>query len=162
MANEYLAPLITTLFFLSATLAGIYIYCCYFRTSKEENVAQTPSTNKAHRNHEEEKNIGILTPNFYNHIYPFSMALPSSDICGFVNVDFPSSPTNTASLVEEKNAKDIDCPFKGKELKEIFHDRPFLCRSTSREWVNSHCQLQVIQEVNEEGILDEESAKSNA
>lgn len=159
MPSDYFAPLIATLFFVTATLAGIYLYCCYFRTSKEEN-DQNMSTDKAHRGHEEERNVGILTTNFYN-MYPFSMSLPTRDLYGNVNVGFTSSPPNTPSAFEEKPAKVFVIPFEEKALKEAARDRPLFCKSTSHDAkrVSLHCQLQVIQEVNEEEILDEEEGK---
>lgn len=161
MPSDYFAPLIATLFFVSATLAGIYIYCCFFRTSKEEN-DQNESTDKAHRDSNEERNVGILTSsNFYNHMYPFSMALPPKDLYGNVNVGFTSSPPNSPRVFEEKTAKVLLRHFEEKDAKEPVRDRPLFCRSTSHETkrVSSYCQLQVIQEVIEEEILDEEEAK---
>ena len=160
MPSDYFAPLIATLFFVSATLAGIYIYCCFFRTSKEEN-DQNKSKDKAHRDSNEERNVGIRTLNFYNHMYPFSMALPPKDLYGNVNVGFTSSPPNSPRVFEEKTAKVLLRPFEEKDAKEPVRDRPLFCRSTSHETkrVSSHCQLQVIQEVIEEEILDEEEAK---
>lgn len=160
MPSDYFAPLIAILFFVSATLAGIYLYCCYFRTSKEDN-DQNKSTDKAHRGHEEERNVGILTTNFYHNMYPLSMSLPSRDLYGNVNIGFTSSPLNTPSVLEEKTAKVLVFPFEEKTLKEPARDRPLFCRSTSHDAkrVSSHCQLQVIQEVNEEEILDEEEGK---
>lgn len=160
-APDYFAPLITTLFFVSATLAGIYIYCCFIRTSKKEHDEKI-STAKANRDcNEEERNIGILTTNFYNHIYPFSMALPQASD---VRVGFPSSPLNTPPVLEEKTAQGLVCPFERKDTKELVHGRPLFCRKTSHDvkWVNSHCNLQVIEEVNEEEVLDEEEAKFDA
>ena len=155
MEIEYLAPLITTLFFLLATLAGIYIYCCYFRTDKKENRAKAPSTDI------EEKYIGSFSPNFFNHLYPFTTSLLSSDLCNcaFVNVEFSSSPPISPSVVEERKAKGIE-GFMEKDDGEKFHDRPLSFRSTSHDsrLVNFHCQLQVIQEVNEEEISDGEFA----
>lgn len=160
MASDVFAPLIATLFFVTATLAGIYIYCCYFRTSKEENDPEK-SAEKAHRNYEEERNIGAPTTNFYNYLYPLSMSLPPKSSYD-VNVGFPSSPTNMPPVVHEKNANVLVCPFEKRDVAELaVHDRPLLCGRTSNDikWANSHCQLQVIREVNEEEILDEEEAK---
>lgn len=144
MAVEYLAPLITSLFFLSVTLAGIYIYCCYIRAEKKEDTAQTVSTVR------EKKYFESLSPDFFNHMYPIPVALPSSDLSGIVNVRFSSSPLISPTIVKDRKAKGID--------GEMFQGRPLFFRSMSHDpkWVNFHCQLQVIQEVNEEEISDGE------
>ncbi|KAL9985230.1 hypothetical protein ACROYT_G007607 [Oculina patagonica] len=86
------------------------------------------------------------------------MSLPTRDLYGNVNVGFTSSPPNTPSAFEEKPAKVFVIPFEEKALKEAARDRPLFCKSTSHDAkrVSLHCQLQVIQEVNEEEILDEE------
>ena len=162
-ASDFFAPLIATLFFITATLAGIYIYCCYFRTSKEESDPEK-SADKAHRNYEEERNVGAPTTNFYNYLYPLSMSLPPRSLYD-VNVGLPSSPTDMPPVIHERNANVLICPFEETDMTELaVRDRSLLCRSTSNDikWVNSHCQLQVIQEVNEEEILDEEEVKIDA
>ena len=160
MQSDFFAPLIATLFFVSATLAGIYIYCCFFRKSREEN-DQNKSTDKAHREYEEERNVGI-TRNFCNHMYPLSMALPPRDLYGHVNIGFVSSPPHSPPVLEEKTAKVLVCPFEGEDMKVVAPDRPLFCRSTSHDTkrVSLHCQLQVIQEVTEEEILEEEEFKA--
>jgi len=166
MALDFFAPLIATLFFVTASLAGIYLYCCYFRTSKEENKPEK-SADKAHHNYEEGRNVGEPSTNFYNYLYPLSMTLPTR-IPYDVSVGFPSSPINNPPVIPEKSAHLLVCPFEEKDITELAHvvirDRPLLCRGTSKDikWVNSHCQLQVIQEVNEEEILDGEEAKVGA
>ena len=159
MSSDYFAPLIATLFFVSASLAGIYIYYCYFRRSKEEN-DQNNSTGKARRVSVEERNVGIPSTNFYNHMYPLSMAFPPKDLYGHVNAGFISSPSNTPSVAEEKTAKVLVCPFEGKDLKEPARERPSFSRSNSHDTnkVSSHCRLKVIEEVNEEEMLNEEEA----
>ena len=167
MASDLFAPLIATLFFVAATLAGIYLYCCYFRTSKEEN-NHDKSADKAHHKYEEGSvNVGGPTTNFYNYLYPLSLTLPAR-ISYDIDVGFPSSPTNTPPVIPEKSAHVLICPVEERNITELAHvavrDRPLLCRPTSNDikWINSHCQLQVIQEVNEEEILYGEEAKVGA
>ena len=165
MALDLFAPLIATLFCVTATLAGIYLYCCYFRSSKEENDPEK-FTDKAHHNYEDGSNIGVPSTNFYNYLYPLSMTLPAKIYD--VDVGFPSSPLNNPPVISEKSAHVLIGPFEERHLTEISHvairDRPSLCRTTSNDtkWVNSHCQLQVIQEVDEEEMLDGEEAKVGA
>ena len=164
MALDLFAPLIATLFFISATLAGIYLYCCYFRTSKEENDPEF--ADKARHNYEDGNNVGVPSTNFYNYLYPLSMTLPAKIYD--VDVSFPSSPLNKTPVISEKNAHVLIGPFEERDLTELAHgavrDRPLLCRTTSNDikWVNSHCQLQVIQEVDEEEIADGEEAEVGA
>ena len=85
-----------------------------------------------------------------------------------VDVSFPSSPLNKTPVISEKNAHVLIGPFEERDLTELAHgavrDRPLLCRTTSNDikWVNSHCQLQVIQEVDEEEIADGEEAEVGA
>lgn len=161
MALDLFAPLIAALFFVTATLAAIYLYCCYFRTSREENDPEK-SADKAHHNYEEGRNVGVPTTNFYNYLYPLSMTLPARTSYD-VEVGFPSSPTNPP-VIPEKSAHVLICPFEKRDITELAHvavrDQPLLCRTTGNDikWVNSHCQLQVIQEVDEEEILDGEEA----
>ena len=166
MALDYFAPLIATLFFVTATLAGIYLYCCYFRTSKEESDPEK-SANEAHHNYEEGSDVGKPTANFYNYLYPLSMTLPVR-VSYDVNVGFPSSPTNDPPVIPEKSAHVLVYPFEERDITKLAHvavrDRPLPCRRTSNDikWVSSHCQLHVIQEVNEEEILDGEEANVGA
>ena len=163
MALDLFAPLIATLFFVTATLAGIYLYCCYFRSSKEENDPEK-FTDKAQHNYEDGSNVVVPSTNFYNYLYPLSMTLPAKIYD--VDVGFPSSPLNNPPVISEKSAHVLIGPFEERHLTEISHvairDRPSLCRTTSNDtkWVNSHCQLQVIQEVDEEEMLEGEEAKS--
>lgn len=167
MALDLFAPLIATLFFVTATLAGIYLYCCYFRTSKEENDPEKFADKARHNLYEDGSSVGVPTTNFYNYLYPLSMTLPAKIYD--VDVGFPSSPLNKTPVVSEKNARVLISPFEDRDLTELSHvavrtDRPLLCRTISNDikWVNSHCQLQVIQEVDEEEILDGEEAKVGA
>ena len=161
MALDLFAPLIATLFFLTATLAGIYLYCCYFRTSREENDLEKCADKARHdHNYGEERNVG-LTTNFYNYLYPLSMTLPAKTS---YDIGFPSSLTNNPPVIPEKCAHVLTCPFEERDITGLVHvavrDRPLLYRTASSDikWVNSHCHLQVIQEVDEEEILDGEEA----
>lgn len=88
------------------------------------------------------------------------MAFPPKDLYGHINEGFISSPSNTPSVAEEKTAKVLVCPFEGKDMKELARDRPLFSRSNSHDThkVSLHCQLKVIEEVNEEEILNEEEA----
>lgn len=163
MASDLFAPLIATLFFVIATLAGIYLYCCYFRTSKEENDPEKFADKARRHNYEDGSNIGVPSTNFYNYLYPLSMTLPAKIYD--VDVGFPSSSLNNTSVISEKSAHVLLGPFEERDLTELSHvavrDRSLLCRTSSNDTkrVNSHCQLQVIQEVDEEEILDGEEAK---
>lgn len=160
MALDLFAPLIATLFFLTATLAGIYLYCCYFRTSREENDLEKCDDKSRHdRDYGEGRNVG--TTNFCNYLYPLSMTLPARTSYD-VGIGFPSSLANNPPVIPEKSAHVLTCSLEERDITELAHvkvrDRPMLCRTTSSDikWVNSHCQLQVIQEVDEEEILDEQ------
>ena len=138
-----LVPIIAGAFFVCAAIAGICLYCCYFKKHQQQNKADRQIRNTDRRANRVHGNSGRF-PSYNLHSNPFLFYMgPAS--CEFiiseapltVETDSKRNP-NSPCYLPEKHCN------KPPEMKRV-------CRSTSYDKpLRSSCHLQVITEADEE------------
>lgn len=151
---DHLIPIIAGWFFVSTAIAGICLYCCYFKTRKHRNKTSGESRNSVKRSYGAHAKSGQFSS--YNlHSNPFLFYMGPAP-CEF------SDATVTIEMESERNWAS-PCYVAEEHCK--LPEKKRVCRSTSYDKpTRSPCHLQVITEAekeNEEEAITEEPEVTN-
>lgn len=144
---DHLVPIIAGGFFVCTAIAGICLYCCYFKKHKHQNKAGGQTRGSVKRCYGVYGKSGAF-PSYNLHSNPFLFYM------GPAPCEFSEAPLT----VETESKRTSPCYFAEEHCNKL-PERKRVCRSTSYDKpLRSSCHLQVITEVEEEN--EEEQTKT--
>lgn len=143
---DYLVPIIAGAFFVCTAIAGICLYCCYFKKHQQRNKADRQTrTNDKRGNRVHGKSAHFPSYNLHSNPFLFYM--------GPTPCEFSEAPLTVET--ESKRIPNSPC-YLSEKLCNKLPERKRVCRSTSYgKPLRSSCHLQVITEADEENEEEE-------
>ena len=139
---DHFIPIIAGCFFVSSAIAGICLYCCYFKTRKHKNKTSGQSRNSVKRSYRASGESGHF-PSYRLHSNPFIFYV------GPAPYEFSDAPF-AVEMESERNLPSSPCYFVEEHCIKL-PEKKRVCRSASSgKPVRSPCHLQVITEAEEE------------
>lgn len=140
--GDHLVPIIAGAFFVCTAIAGICLYCCYFKKHKQQNKAERRTSNNDKRGYGVHGKSGQF-PSYILHGNPFLFYM------GPAPCEFSEAPLTVET--ESKRIPNMPCYRAEKHCNIKLPERKHVCRSTSYDMpLRSSCHLQVITEADEE------------
>lgn len=143
---DHFVPIVAGAFFVCTAIAGICLYCCYFKKHKQQNKAERQTRNNDKRSHGVHGKSGQF-PSYSLHGNPFLFYM------GPAPYEFSEAPLTAET--ESKRIPNSPCYHPEKHCNKL-PERKQVCRSTSYDKpLRSSCHLQVITEADEENEGEE-------
>ena len=143
---DHLVPIIAGAFFVCTAIAGMCLYCCYFKKHKQQNKAERQTRNNDKRGYGVHGKSGQF-PSYNLHGNPCLFYMGPAP-CEFIEASLTVE-------TESKRIPNLPCYLPQKHCNKL-PERKHVCRSTSYDKpLRSSCHLQVITETDEENEEEE-------